>query len=201
MANDQIILNTMKTRTSHAFTLLELLIVISIIALLVAIAVPVGSSVLLKSKATATRAMIEQLKTSIASYQTEYNRLPVAQTGGDDTEVVTDESDSMILVLLGVGENELNRRGEPFFTAHAARAGRNGLKYDDETAALFDPWGNPYQVILDTSHDNLVRNPDAENGDTSISSDASKNLAQRIAIYSNGPDGKPQTRDDIVSWR
>jgi type II secretory pathway pseudopilin PulG len=78
---------------------LELLIVISIIALLVAIAVPVGSSVLLKSKATATRAMIEQLKTSIASYQTEYNRLPVAQTGGNDTEVVTDESDSMILVL------------------------------------------------------------------------------------------------------
>jgi len=116
-------------------------------------------------------------------------------------EIMTDETDPLILVLLGGGDQPLNRKGMAFFTDQSATTGRNGLRYDDESAALLDYWGHPYHVLLDTSADNLVANPDTGNESEAISSAASRNLPRGIAIYSDGPDGKAHTKDDIVSWR
>lgn len=191
----------MKTCLSRGYTLLELLVVIAIIALLVAIAVPAGNAILLRAKITRTKTTIHDLHTAIAGYHTEYHRYPVAQGAAADLEIVTDETDPLIMVLLGVGDQPMNRKGVAFFSENMTANGRSGLRYDDESAALLDPWGHPYHVLLDTDSNNLVANPDRENESGDISGPASRNLPRGVAIYSHGPDGKPRTKDDIVSWR
>jgi prepilin-type N-terminal cleavage/methylation domain-containing protein len=191
----------MKMRHSRGYTLLELLVVIAIIALLAAIAVPAGNAVLLRAKVARSKATIHNLQTAIAGYHTEYHRYPVETGAAADAEIVTDEADPLIMVLLGAGDQPMNRKGVAFFSESGSTGGRSGLRYDDESAALLDPWGRPFHVLLDTDSNNLVANPDRENESDAISGEASRNLPHGIAIYSHGPDGKPHTKDDIVSWR
>ncbi|MCA9444785.1 MAG: prepilin-type N-terminal cleavage/methylation domain-containing protein, partial [Candidatus Omnitrophica bacterium] len=64
------------TRMKRAFTLIELLIVIAIILILVAIALPNFADALLRSKVTKVMADHRALKTALESYQTDYRDYP-----------------------------------------------------------------------------------------------------------------------------
>src|SRR6186997_2434592 len=59
-----------------AFTLIELLIVVAIIAILAAIAVPNFIEAQTRSKVSRTKADMRALATAIESYMTDYNRYP-----------------------------------------------------------------------------------------------------------------------------
>ncbi|MEC9372356.1 MAG: type II secretion system protein, partial [Planctomycetota bacterium] len=64
------------TRSRQAFTLLELLIVISIIAILLGILFPVLGQVRKAARGTATAALIRDVRTAVESFRTERGRLP-----------------------------------------------------------------------------------------------------------------------------
>lgn len=180
--------------------MIELLIVVSIIGVLTAVALPVFTSVLTKTRITVTKASVTWLKTAVGSYQTEYGRLPTNLTGADAT-IETDGSDPIVFVLLGQTQDGLNSHGTNFFDSKIATGRRNGVMLDSSTASLYDSWGNPVHVLLDVDGDHFLDNPDVTNADSSISSGASSLLPADVAVFSNGPDGKPGTRDDVVSWR
>lgn len=66
----------MKIHSRRAFTLLELLVVISIIAVLAGILLPVGSGVLERAKKVDAKVTMTNAITAIKAYQTEYGQYP-----------------------------------------------------------------------------------------------------------------------------
>lgn len=181
--------------------MIELLIVISIIAVLAAVALPSLTSAIKKARFVETKASLVWLRTAISSYESEYSRLPTTRSGDEDITIITDGSDPLIYVLLGQTKDGLNSHRVNYFESRIATGRRNGVSLDDNTAALYDSWGHPLHVLLDVNGDHLLANPDADNEDAGISSGATPKLPLSVAVYSDGPDGKPHTLDDVVSWR
>jgi len=66
----------MSTRTARAFTLIELLIVVAIIALLAAIAGPNFLEAQVRSKVSRTKADMRSMATALEAYRTDYNWYP-----------------------------------------------------------------------------------------------------------------------------
>ncbi len=65
-------------RSSKAFTLIELLIVVAIIAILAAIAVPNFLEAQTRSKVSRVKADMRSIATAVESYYVDYNRYPIA---------------------------------------------------------------------------------------------------------------------------
>ena len=193
-------LSSKRTRRS-GFTLIELLVVIGIIAILASLAFPVTQAVLQRAYKLKAQAMVKDIQVAISNYVTEYNRLP--QQGQSETPTPTDQSSQLISILMAetTGQNSLNPRGIVFLNANMAKNNRGGLVENGSQLSLVDQWGNPYQVIMDGNYDNKVANPDLQSDDQTISQGAPPQLRTRAAVFSFGPDGKQNTKDDIVSWR
>jgi prepilin-type N-terminal cleavage/methylation domain-containing protein len=64
------------SKSKQAFTLIELLIVVAIIAILAAIAVPNFLEAQVRSKVSRARADMRSIMTGIESYRVDYNKLP-----------------------------------------------------------------------------------------------------------------------------
>lgn len=191
-----------------AFTLIEMLIVITIIGILAGISVPVVGGVMERARKVKVLSTIKDLQVAIKSYQTEYNKYP-STTTGSDTKALTDAGGGLLPIMLGASGNSLNPREIKFVDFPLAKNNRGGLVGSDTASyELVDEWGQTYRVTMDTNYDEKVDNPDLENDDTNISSGASAQLPLGVAIYSLGPDGDPNgknqmtpTKDDITSWR
>lgn len=200
----------------NGFTLIELLVVIVIIAILASLAIPVTNLVFARAQRMKTKATLKDIQVAAKNYQTEYNRYPVdpalAGGGNQDIEpIVTDENSNLITALLAQGLQQkdpsdpirlMNPRAIRFLDLPMSDNQRGGL-FGDGTGnfALFDIWGMPYWILFDTNYDNSLENPDVQNQDQQISSNAPPTLPFGIAVYSFGPDRIQFTKDDIVSWR
>ena len=74
---------TKKHSRSTAFTLIELLIVVAIIAILAAVAVPNFLEAQVRSKVAAVKADMRTIDTAISSYTIDYNRPPIGMGEGE----------------------------------------------------------------------------------------------------------------------
>ena len=83
----------------------------------------------------------------------------------------------------------LNPEQKQFIAFEKAAYRRSGLNRAGE---LVDPWGQPYQMVLDLDNDNICDVGEATTYDRA--------KAKRVAIWSLGPDGKSNTPDDILGW-
>ena len=101
--------NVLKANTGKGgFTLMEILVVMTIIAILVGIMMPAVNKVMGNAKVKKAQQTALQLVSSISTYQTEYRRFPVEanQLGETDVRVVTDET--LMNILLGQKDNQYN---------------------------------------------------------------------------------------------
>lgn len=207
----------MKIQFSHqrpsarAFTLIELLTVISIIALLAAAAFAGYGKIVESARKKAAQVMAMTLTQAIEQFYADYSRLPKPTSGGDDADATSDTSqtEGLVKILLakegeGEGETRQNTRStdylDGFPQAKPSKDGvsnpTEGLVYEEDKFEIFDAWGNYFKVKLDLDYDNELENPNVEEGQTT------KLLRKRVLIWSVGKDKLEETWDDNVkSWQ
>lgn len=187
--------------------MIELLVVISIIAVLIGLAFPAFQSVQNSAKKTQAKNDLVQIVTAVNAFYTEYGRYPTTATTdasaifggtGSSNKALFDE-------LRGVAITTLNPKQIVFINPPDAKdqtTPRGGIKTSDNQ--WYDPWGKPYWIGLDADYDNQVTNPY-----TADSGAGGANIRQGVIAYSLGKDmaggnGSKSTgpgRDDVISWQ
>jgi len=161
-----------------AFTLVELLVVISIIALLLGIIVPSYFSIQKKAKVTKAKVTVKNLETAFKAYLDYYRAWPAAFGGGAGTEML-----KPVVDILNGGNSD-----KMVFYEFDTNAVANGA---------LDPWSDPsadestwrrYRFQVD-NYDNKI-NP---------APDGSGTILRSVIVWSDGPD-RTNTSDDIKSW-
>lgn len=213
-----------------AFTLIELLVVITVIVILIGLLFPAFRGVQDQAKRTQAKNDVTQIVTAVNAYYTEYGKYPIDPnlTAGDKYygsgtvptgSVSAGTTDKLFDVLRNKAENStnapllttLNPRGVAFISPSDAKSpaapksgiGIAGTGAPTPLGQFYDPWGNPYSVLLDGSYDNQVPNPYSSNAG------ATPNLQVGVIAWSLGKDGlggsgdKKSTNsdDDVISWQ
>ena len=173
-----------KRQKSSAFTLIELLIVIVIIAILASVAFPVTALVMEQARRSEANNEVTQLKAAIGSYELEYSKLPFASgTGGEGDLRMDTFQDNIISVLAGYNVAGLDTRKKAFYQgkrakdAKTSKKPRGGVFGTDEQLQLADPWGREYYIVIDSNYDNILEDlPGAEDEEVRAS----------VAVWSRG---------------
>lgn len=204
-------MKTHRKHASRAFTLIELLITITIIAVLASLTAVGVTQITEQANRVKVRTAIMDLRNGIDGYLTEYGRYPIdssvsGSNGEDAPELMTDGSNTLVDTLMGIppsssGSMDMNPKRMQFATFPPANNGRHGLVGAARPFKLADLYGQPYHILLDTNGDNQVKNPDTSNTDPKISVNQAAYLPLKVAVYSSGKDQLPRTSDDITSWR
>lgn len=190
----------MSNRTTvkrSAFTLIELLTVIAIIAILAGLLFPAIRSALRKAEVAQAKTDIKAIETAIRGYYTEYGKIPVKDADQGIADKYYDETNQkqILYTLRAVASgdnaaNVLNPRKIPFLD----NPSRKGAIPNSGTLAdaYTDPWGKVYYIKLDNDYDNAV--------------EYYNNTNRLCIIISYGPDGVQSNInasgvDDIVNFR
>jgi prepilin-type N-terminal cleavage/methylation domain-containing protein len=205
----------LRSSARSGFTLVELLVVISIIALLAGLAFTGGTAARTAARKAQTANLLNTIKIGIASYQTEYGRLPNPEDAPEDTQYAsTDEAfQNIVEALMGTSEDSsegakrMNPRGIAFCDIQN-RDFKNGSPRPGEAASftLADPWKHPIYILLDYSYDNKIEAVSIQNmPEIAKPTDA---LRGSVALWSQGPargedgDTSKMTAGDLVAtWK
>ncbi len=185
--------NPNKNSVKGGFTLIELLVVIAIIAVLAAASFPVAIALKQKARQTTALAAANSLLQAINNYQKDDNSLsgiPASSNTSDPT---------LLNVLSGTegGTDILNEKRTRYFEFKQAQKGnRDGLVYNsaDQITGLYDPWGQPYYVELDTDYDQIL--------EFSVLGKTEKLRGPSAAVYSLGVDNPAAAKPNklVKTW-
>lgn len=169
-----------------AFTLMELLVTISIIALLAAILLPAINTAVRKGETTKAQVEVTSLRAAWEAYYLRYNRWPASISGSDSAQ-------PMERKYVGI------LRGEQKYKTDNPLLVRF-MEFPEESLVegnFVDPWDEPYYFLLDGSFQGFVKPPQKGGNE----------LYSRVAAWSVGPDGKSGSPsagdqyDDLTSWK
>lgn len=195
-------------RRLGAFTLVELLTVMAIIAILMGILFPtIGAAIQTAKKAQAKNDEI-QLVSAIKAFYTEYGKYPLTATQTGDTEIKNTDLATLLNELrVPAGYTPtMNPRKLNFIEVPDAKnlnqankeKGGIGGASGGKAGQWLDPWGNTYVVWIDGNYDNAIINP----YDTTA---GSATLSTGVLVYSIGRDSTKATTfkgsDDVISWQ
>lgn len=191
-------------RTRAAFTLVELLTVIAIIAILMGLLFPAMNSVKEAARKTQAKNDETQIVTAIKAFYTEYGKYPTA----DNADKVYSSTNSTIIDVLRnmsgtTTGNALNPRQIVFLDAPTSKVTppKAGL---DANGVYFDPWGTAYSLAMDADYDNQIKAGIHGYKDTSFAT-----LSTGAIVWSFGKDKKIGINgggtyvgsDDVISWQ
>ena len=174
----------MKT-SSKRFTLIELLIVIAIIGILAGLVFPALGVVRNNAKKSKASSECQSLKTAIIMYESEFSCWPAKASGSSDALVSSTDYIEMCKILTGENSKKM-----VFYEV--------GVGYDD-TKGILDPWGRPYQVILDVDYDGKIKNTvQAVSEVNKVNNRSGQDLRTKVAVYAYGVDAKDKMANDIA---
>jgi prepilin-type N-terminal cleavage/methylation domain-containing protein len=205
-------------KRARAFTLIELLIVIAMIAILAGLLFPAFQAVQNQAKRTQAKNDLTQIVTAVNAFYTEYGKYPLVTaetTYGSTTIPNADLFFTLRAVASGANAgNAVNTRVIVFSqppdskVSNPAKAGIDSIASSPTYGTWFDPWGTPYIVRIDGDYSNSVANPYSANAG------ATPNLQIGVIAWSFGKDAQSQSisgplsdkstgtnADDIISWQ
>ena len=163
----------MKTSSCKRFTLIEMLVVIAIISILAGLVFPALGLARQNAKKSKANSECQSLKTAIIMYESEFSCWPVKPT--KEGKALDDGDYKKLCDMLTGG----NAKKMTFYEA--------GLGYDENEGMILDPWGIPYQVILDTDFDGKIENKeDAQEISKTTKSAKQEKLSARVIVFSYG---------------
>lgn len=196
-------MNRENSRPSGAFTLMELLVVISIIAILMGLAFPAFQGVQNAAKKTQAKNDLVQIVTAANAFYTEYGTYPSLYS----PEMTFDgknnnNNDKLFNELRGTDFAKMNPRDITFINPPVAKDTGNPRSGLDLNGVWFDPWGSQYLIRLDTDYDGKVSNAYAKNAGFGT-------VDQGVIAWSIGKDKKTDpsdknaadSKDDVLSWQ
>lgn len=211
----------MKPYRRSAFTLVELLSVIAIIAILAAILIPVASSMWGKADEVEATSDSRNIALAWKLYYTDRNQWPDISALGDSGALESDDGIAFgnAYVRLLSGQFDLGNGS----AAEADLLGFNPSKEAylplttadiDANGNYIDPWGNPYKFKLDTGNvgrrvGNSIIGRFPYTGANSQGSDVNPEddqiiVEDTVIAWSRGPDLEDHTpelaEDDPKSW-
>lgn len=150
---------------SKGFTLVELLVVISIIAILAGILLPAVIGAFKKASDAQARTEVKSIEVALKQYYTEYGKFPLGNGQADKVYGTGDSDLDGNRLLISILRHDrsypsynsawttLNPRGITFL-----EASEDSLKNDagQKTYDYFDPWGNQYRIVYDANFQNGV---------------------------------------------
>lgn len=148
---------------------------------LMALILPAVGRAQMQAEVAKAHAGAMEIRVALLAYFEEYGHPPVERESA--LSDVQAGSDGGLLAILHGWNRELNPRGKVFLA--------------DPAAGLLDPWGHPFQILLDGNADGWVNLPAGEGG-------RPRTLQARVVVWSYGPDGRPATEsgvgDDILAY-
>lgn len=186
-------------RPAAGFTLVELLVVISIIVVLAAMGLSVVSRVSNRAKQTKTQNYATALVHGIDDFNREYSRYPDFGASSEETRLEGETGAELLTILLGkeeVGDSMQNKRQIAFATfQESSNKRQGGLVYSSGASGarpegLYDAWGNALYLVIDADNNGEVADPFTPG----------KVVREPVIAYSYGADGKAGGGDDVKSW-
>ncbi|MGJ8671954.1 type II secretion system protein [Rubritalea sp.] len=184
------------TSSRSGFSLIEILVVISIIAGLAAIAFPVINKVVKSGNLEKNREMTVALERGIDRFYEEYGYYPIEIS--DETELDSSEVITLLSELEGSQDNlDYNIKGINFLEGFSeGKNGRGGLLRDStgNVDDLKNAFKQDFEIILDSNFDSTISPPSLglDDEDEDI-------VGKRVLIWSKGEDDT--VSDIITNWR
>jgi len=189
----------------RGFSLIELMVVITIIAILSSIVIPAGHAIQKNMKKVEAQKTCTEIRTALMSYLSEYKKFPSINPGGGELEIPTDSTNALVATLIGQ-DPTFNRRGIQFYSAKPAKKqGMQGLWQVGGTSfELLDPFGAgsngsslPYYVMFDSNYDNSLTVP-------ARSGNGTEQIFTNVAVWCLGADGalgsSGSSSDDVFAY-
>ena len=172
------------TNRSNAFTLIEILVVISIIAILASLAFPAVNGAMDSAKKAAAKNAAVQIVNAVSAYELEYGRLPTNFT----------TVNSGLMNILTGSDTSNNTRGIVFMEATEWKKGKGGTNAN----GYCDPWGNAnvFAIAIDAGSSDSTNYDNKVNVSTNGSSSGSYTINKKVAVWSVSTISKYQVR----SW-
>ena len=183
---------TTNSKKSAAFTLVELLVVISIIAILASLSFSALNGALESAKKTHAVTTTVQIAIATTAYELEYGKLPPLTAGSSSSDSTGDVESFLTKILGGVSNNIDNSRTVTFLEMSSYKKSKGGT---NSSGAYLDPWGSAYQITLDHNYDNSI------NAGTN-----SQTLKKKVGVWndpskhSDSPSTGTQTKRYATSW-
>lgn len=170
----------LKKRQGAAFTLVELLVVVSIIGLLAGLAVPAINGALKSAAKSEVAAVAQSIRTAVIAWNSEYGTWP--------SNTASFTADAAFLGLMTTTTNTNNPRGIIFLEVPAKFTNSSGIV----TPSGYLPGSarSNFVVAVDLDGDGLVT---ATNGTTAT------NLRTAVAVWV--PDASDPTRKSVGTWK
>src|ERR1051325_6478526 len=173
----------MRRNPPAAFTLIELLVVIAIIAILVGLLFPAFKAVQNQARSTQAKNDLTQIVNAVNAFYTDYGRYPAASAASDTCfnwsigpcgSVQHVGSEQLFNELRACTASDtvscsaaatLNTRQIVYMSPPIVKDPSNpksgiatSASPGASTGRFFDPWGSPYNVVIDTVYNNSVIN-------------------------------------------